>query len=136
MCVAKGLQAPSCLCPSVHELLKLYLQWQVTAGEEKQLFNHFEVGQLLVKKDLDIVSGRGTGWAGFDLGNTCAKRGYFPRRQLCKNGVNEARLVGFCSSNTSFILRSVGGKGVSVFGWMLFLLLLEHNGEPQGSVPE
>lgn len=55
MCVVKGLQAPSCLCPSVRELLKLYLQWQVTAGGEEQLFNHFEVGLLLVKKDLDVV---------------------------------------------------------------------------------
>lgn len=51
----KGLQASSCLCPSVHVLLKLYLQWQVAAGEEKQLSNRVEVGLLLVKKDLDVI---------------------------------------------------------------------------------
>ena len=75
---------------------------------------------------------RGAGCARFDLGNTYVKIGYFPRRQLCKTGVNEARLMGFCSPNMSFILRSV----VDVFGWMGFLLLLEHNGEPWGSPPE
>lgn len=54
MCFMKGLQAPSCLCPPVRELLKLYLQWKVTGGEEKQLSNHVDVGLLSVKKDLDV----------------------------------------------------------------------------------
>lgn len=58
MCLAKALQAPSCLCPRVCELLKLYLQWKVTGGEEKQLSNHVEVGLLSVKKDLDVGAQR------------------------------------------------------------------------------
>lgn len=33
---------------------------------------------------------------------------------MCKTSVNETRLMGFCSLNMSFILRSMGGKGVSV----------------------
>lgn len=37
--------------------------------------------------------------------------------------------MGFCSPNMNFILRSVGGKGVSIFVWLGALPLLEHNGE-------
>lgn len=56
MCFVKDLQAPSCLCPPVCEVLKLYLQWKVPGEEEKQLSNHVEVGLLLVKK---VVRGTG-----------------------------------------------------------------------------
>lgn len=64
------------------------------------------------------------------------KDGVFLRRQLCKTGVNEARIMGFCSPNTNFLLKSVGGKGVSIFVRMGVWPLLEHNGDPRGSIYE
>lgn len=42
----------------------------------------------------------------------------------------------FYSPKMNFILMSIGGKGVSVFKWMVSLSPLEHNGKPWGNLPE
>lgn len=62
--------------------------------------------------------------------------GYFPRRQLCKTGVNETRLMGFCSPNEFYIEVSGRQRCVSLQVDGFFLPLLDHNGEPRGRLPQ